>query len=178
MKRISEIAAMLMVGILGCHAQVPQPSTSGISLACTAPASCTAAGAASCQYVFARATCATATSCPANTAGNTNFAALNAATPSATCSYLDQAPPANSLVIYTVSTLQGGLTSQPSAPSNSGVPMSIPAQPGQPGGLSGTEQAALAPPLAPNAKPAPAFAKKSSPPAGLIALLPIERNQP
>lgn len=175
MKRIYQASALLLIGLLGCHAgltQVPQPSTEGIQLTCQAPASCTASGAASCQYVFARATCLTATSCPANTAGNSSFIALNQTSPSG-LTYLDQTPLGNSIVVFTCSSIQDGLTSLPSPLSNT---VTVPAQPGAPGAPTATEQAALAPPLLPDAKPAPAFAKKPSPPAGLVATLLSERT--
>ncbi len=159
MKRIYAALAILALGFAGCrhgNTQVPPPTTMTVQLTCVAPVGFTA-GAGN-GFIFSRATCASASSCPANTSGNTSFTALNTATPSATCNYNDLTPPSNTLVVYTVSTLQSGLTGPPSAPSNNGVAISIPAQPGVATGLSGTQTADLVPPILPNAKPAPEMA--------------------
>ena len=153
MKRILQhtaFALLLLPFLAGCvHSQVPQP-TKGyeVDLTCTPPSDFqpgTGNG-----FVFSRAVCTSATSCPANTAGNTAFVALNATSPSATCSYLDATPPTG-FVIYTASTVQNGATSEPSAPSNKGVPATIPALPSPPEAPSSTVQSAA---LAPTVQPA------------------------
>jgi hypothetical protein len=156
--------AFATVGCVHVPAQVPTPSQAPtVGLLCTASPSCTS-GMPACTYQFARAVCPTATSCPANTAGNTSFQILNS-TPVASCAYTDTAPPGNSLVIYTVSTIQAyspPQTSQPSAPSNNGVPLSIPASTSAPGAPAATETAALAPPVVPSVSPAPVLAKNAA----------------
>jgi hypothetical protein len=87
----------------GSTSQPSAPSNNGVptaitgpgsvSLTCTPPTGCTAAGAPACTYEFARATCSSATSCPANTAGNTSFTTLNSSSPATTCAYTDATPP-------------------------------------------------------------------------------------
>lgn len=147
MKQLSILLAFSMVLVVGCPGQVPKPTSPQVPMTCTAPPSCSTGG---CTFVFARATCTgtTAASCPANTAGNSAFVALNATAPSSTCAYTDAAPPSGANVIYTASTIQNGLTSLPSANSNQGVPSVIPLVPAAPGAPSGTVTSAeLAPPI-------------------------------
>jgi hypothetical protein len=135
----------------GC--QVPQPSPQPtVSLTCTPSKDATS----SYLYVFARASCTSATSCPANTAGNTAYSAINPSG-SATCSITDTAP-LSGFVTYTVSEVNAGVTGQPSGQVNSGVPLSVPSYPGTPGSLNGTQTAALAPPLKPDGKTLPQIA--------------------
>lgn len=153
------IAIFATIAPIACHTQVPPPSPQPtVTLTCTAPSGATAGYG----YIFSRATCTSATSCPANTPGNTNFTALNQSSPAATCGYTDTAPPAGN-VIYTVSAIFSGVTGQPSAPSNGGTPISVPVYPGSPGTLNGTQVAALAPPVKPDVKPLPVDAKIQGP---------------
>jgi hypothetical protein len=148
MRRFPAIAVLIVFATIGC-AQVPQPTPPpSVSLSCTAASNATG-------YIFSRAMCTNATGCPANSPGNTAFTALNTSTPATTCSYTD-APPVG-FVIYTVSAINNTTSpaqiSQPSAPSNGGVPLNIPASPGTPGSPTATQSAMLAPPLVDKAKP-------------------------
>ena len=167
MNRIFTAIAILALGISsGCHAQVPPPSPQpSVVLTCIAPVGFTAGTGNG--FVFSRAVCVTATSCPANTAGNTSYTAL--APMATTCAYTDSTPPSG-FVTYTASTVQNGLTSLPSGQVNNGTPLTVPTYPGAPGTLNGTQTAALAPPLTPNTKPAPVDAKVQGP-TGLTAKL-------
>jgi len=151
MKKLFAFAAIIGALVpIGCHGQVPTPSTPPtVGLTCTTPAGFIAGSGNG--FVFARAVCTSTTTCPANTAGNTAFTALNAATPSATCSFTDSTPPNGSLVVYTVSTIQGTCnggpcTSQPSAPSNNGTALAIPVMPLAPSALGATQSAELVKP--------------------------------
>ena len=178
MKTTARVLALLVPALMGCAhpgiTQVPPPSSPGITLTCTMPASCTASNPA-CTFVFARAVCGSASTCPANTAGNTNFTALNASAPTASCSYTDSTPPSGQLVIYTASTIQSGLTSQPSSPSNNGTPTSVPVQPTAPSSLAGTSQAALAPPVSPSVAPTPVLSSTKPSPGNLVASARLSR---
>ena len=148
MKKLFSILAIVALAAGCAHSQVPPPTPPpAVALSCTAPSGFTAGSGNG--FIFARAVCTSSTSCPANTSGNTAFTALNI-TPAATCSFTDANPPQGKLVIYTASTVQAGQTSNPSGPSNGGVPLSVPTLPGAPSGLSGSsQQAMLAPPLQP-----------------------------
>lgn len=162
MKKIFSTLVLGIFATIGC-AQVPAPSPQPTEvLACTLPSNFVAGTGNG--VVFARAICPTASTCPTNSSGNTSFTALNASSPATTCAFTDNAPPTGVLVIYTASIVQGGLTGQPSGPSNNGVPSSIPVYPGTPGSLTGTQTAMLAPPvgettpvLAQTKEPGPSF---------------------
>jgi hypothetical protein len=151
MKKLTSLFAILALALAaGCHAQVPQPTAAPvISLTWTAASTCGGSNPA-CTYVVSRATCPTATTCPANTSGNTAFTALNATAPVSGLTYTDSTPPAGALVIYTATTVQafsgcptGGCISQPSGPSNSGTPLSVPPSPTAPAAPNASETAEL-----------------------------------
>lgn len=135
----------LFVIAAGCHGQVPASKGSTVVLTWTAPAGCTT----NCTYILSRAT---GTTCPATT--GTNYTPLNQSSPASATTYTDSAPPQGVSVCYVAQTVQGGLTSVASGPSNGGVPIAIPSLPSAPGSLNGTQQSAmLAPPLVRQALP-------------------------
>ena len=164
-----QISVLLLVALafgLGCHkapGQVPPPTAPVVIVSWPNVAGCTPA---TCSFVVARAICSSAAACPANTAGNTSFSALNLSTPTSALSFTDTAPPAG-FVVYTVSVLSGGITSFPSPNSNT---VAVPASPLAP--LAPTATTSTATASVKNADPSKALAAVSSnldAPSGVFA---------
>lgn len=133
--KIASILAVVMacLFITGCPAQVPPSPPPTVSVTWTAGNPCN-----SCTYVVSRCTAAAgATSCP-------SYTPLNQAAPVAATSYTDSTPPTGVSVLYIIQEVQGGMTGQPSPPSNL---IAISVYPGTPGTPNATAQAALAPPI-------------------------------
>jgi hypothetical protein len=134
------LAALIVAPIAaGCHGQVP-PAVAKASLTWTAPLPSGAwlgcgTGQPACTYIVSRAVVASGTACPANT--GTAYTPLNQNSPVATAAYVDAT--AAGYVCYVAQTLQGGLPSQPSTPSNNGVALNVPPPPGAPGMPSAAE---------------------------------------
>lgn len=128
--RIRTILLLLAAGLMsfGCShagAQVP-PSTNAVNLTWTPPVSPACTVSSPCTYVLSRYTLPAGNSCPAAT---TQYTPLNTASPAAGTSFTDTAPPAGASVCYVAQTLQGGLTSVASVPSNV---VTVPMLPGPP----------------------------------------------
>jgi hypothetical protein len=136
MKHFAALAVIALFLTAGCRAQVPASKATNVVLTWTAPAGCSG-----CSYIVSRAT---GTTCPPTT--GTAYTPLNQSTPATAATYTDVAPPSGVSVCYVAQTIQSGLTSVASAPSDGGIPIAIPALPLPPGGLNGaTQSAALAP---------------------------------
>jgi hypothetical protein len=115
MRRLLFLFAVIVEMLLDCHAQAV------VKLTWTAPPSCTSAP---CAYVVSRAT-ATAGTCPATSGAA--YTPLNQASPVSGTAYTDNAPAP--LDCYTAKTIQGGVSSAPSAASNNGVLIAVPVVP-------------------------------------------------
>lgn len=165
MKRSLFALLAVAMAAAGCHAQVP-PSSNSVVLTWTAPSSPACTTSDPCAYVLSRYTLPSGTAtCPPAT---TQYAALNQSSPAAGTTYTDTAPPAGTNVCYVAQTVQGGLYSAPSGPSNSGTPIAVPTLPTAPSSLGTTSVSETIEPL-PLPLPTPALRAANGAPMGLAA---------
>jgi hypothetical protein len=129
-KHILLSSILTFATMAGCHAQVPASSSPTVALTVTASTSCTSTAPA-CTYIYSRATVATATTaCPATT--GTAYVPINQTAPAPGLVFTDSTPPSG-YVCYVAQTVQSGMTSVASQPSNGGLPLTIAAPPTAPG---------------------------------------------